>query len=194
MELLAEIVLQLLLCLADIVLQLLIHVVGYPIAYFAFPWISSGRIVVQPFDGEFFHGFYRPDDFGRIEIESGAATALGFLIFLVFIASFFLMLLVFDHLAALSKVQVPQTQSAQSMMPTLSLSYRNDVIQIQRRLIELGFLPGGFFPEGNWGPISQQALLEFKKQSGLGSSNAWDSTTRSALFSGHATHALSRQR
>lgn len=114
---------------------------------------------------------------GRIETEAGAAIALGLLtIAAICLASFFLML--------------PQTQSAQSM-PVLSLSRRSDVIQIQQRLIELGFLPGGFFPEGNWGPMSQQALLEFKKQSGLGSSNTWDLTTRSALFSGQATHALS---
>jgi hypothetical protein len=114
---------------------------------------------------------------GRIEIEAGAATALGFLI----IAAI-----------CLTSFSLTQTQSAPPV-PTLSLSYRNDVIQIQQRLIELGFLPEGFFPEGNWGPISQQALLEFKKQSELGS-NTWNFTTRSALFSGQATHALSRQR
>jgi hypothetical protein len=108
----------------------------------------------------------------------GAAATLGFLIVAaVCLVSFFPVL--------------TQTPSAQSM-PTVGLSYyRNDVIQIQQRLIELGFLPESFFPEGNWGPMSQQALLEFKKQSGLGSSNTWDFTTRRALFSGQAKHALS---
>ena len=53
-------------------------------------------------------------------------------------------------------------------MPSLNLSYRNDALQVQRRLIELGFLKG-FFSDGNWGPTSQQALVEFKKQAGLGS-------------------------
>ncbi|MGD0533457.1 MAG: peptidoglycan-binding domain-containing protein [Methyloceanibacter sp.] len=83
-------------------------------------------------------------------------------------------------------------------MPTLNLSYRDDVFQVQRRLIELGFLKG-FSPDGNWGPKSQQALIEFKKQAGLGGGGDWDggdwdggdwdSTTRRVLFSDQAVHA-----
>jgi peptidoglycan hydrolase-like protein with peptidoglycan-binding domain len=78
-------------------------------------------------------------------------------------------------------------------MPNLNLSYRNDALQVQRRLIELGFLKG-FFPDGNWGPISQRALVEFKKQAGLGSGGNWDSTTQRVLFSEQAVHASPGQR
>jgi peptidoglycan hydrolase-like protein with peptidoglycan-binding domain len=78
-------------------------------------------------------------------------------------------------------------------MPTLNLSYRNDVLQVQRRLIELGFLKG-FFPDGNWGPMSQQALVEFKRQAGLGSGGNSDSTTQRVLFSDQAVQARPAQR
>jgi len=90
------------------------------------------------------------------------------------------------------KAQIPQMPSGQSM-PTLNLSYRNDALQIQRRLIELGFLKG-FFPDGNWGQMSQQALIEFKKQAGLGSGGNWDSTTQRVLFSDQAVHAKAAPR
>jgi hypothetical protein len=83
--------------------------------------------------------------------------------------------------------QVPQRPSGQPM-PSLNLSYRNDALQVQRRLIELGFLKG-FFSDGNWGPTSQQALVEFKKQAGIGNGGNWDSTTQRALFSDQAVHA-----
>jgi hypothetical protein len=74
-------------------------------------------------------------------------------------------------------------------MPSLNLSYRNDALQVQRRLVELGLLKG-FFPDGNWGPRSQQALVEFKKQAGLGSGGNWDSATQRVLFSEQAARAL----
>jgi hypothetical protein len=87
------------------------------------------------------------------------------------------------------RAQVPQMPSGKSM-PSLNLSYRNDAVQVQRRLIALGFLKG-FFADGNWGSTSQQALVEFKKQSGLGSGGNWDSTTQRILFSDQAVHARS---
>ena len=74
--------------------------------------------------------------------------------------------------------------------PQLDLSLRDDAIQVQRRLAELGFLPGSF-PDGNWGPKSQQALIEFKKQARMGESGAWDAQTQSALFDDKAAHAIS---
>ena len=73
--------------------------------------------------------------------------------------------------------------------PQLDLSYRDDAIQVQRRLAELGFLPG-IFPDGSWGPKSQQALIEFKKQARMGESGAWDAQTQSALFNDNAAHAI----
>jgi DNA-binding helix-hairpin-helix protein with protein kinase domain len=90
------------------------------------------------------------------------------------------------------RAQVPQISSGQSM-PSLNLFYRNDALQVQRRLVELGYLKG-FFPDGNWGPKSQQALAEFSKQAGLGSGGNWDSTTQRALFSEQAAHARQGQR
>jgi DNA-binding helix-hairpin-helix protein with protein kinase domain len=82
--------------------------------------------------------------------------------------------------------QIPQMPSAP---PTalLNLSYRNDALQVQHRLIELGFLTG-FYPDGNWGPMSQRALVEFKKQAKLGGDN-WDRATQILLFSDKAVHA-----
>jgi DNA-binding helix-hairpin-helix protein with protein kinase domain len=88
--------------------------------------------------------------------------------------------------------QIPQMPSAPSLAP-LNLSYRNDAIQVQRRLIELGFLPG-FFPDGNWGPMSQRALVEFKKQAGLRGGDNLDSATQMLLFSDKAVHATAAQR
>ena len=78
-------------------------------------------------------------------------------------------------------------------MPRLNLLYRNDAVQVQRRLVELGFLKG-FSPDGNWGPISQQALVEFRKQAGLGSGGNWDSATQRVLFSEQAARVRSGQR
>ena len=78
-------------------------------------------------------------------------------------------------------------------MPNLNLSYRNDGLQVQRRLVELGFLKE-FVPDGNWGPRSQQALVEFRKQAGLGTGGNWDSTTQRVLFSEQAAHARQGQR
>jgi DNA-binding helix-hairpin-helix protein with protein kinase domain len=80
--------------------------------------------------------------------------------------------------------QIPPGQSP----PSLILSYRNDALQVQRRLVDLGFLKG-YFPDGNWGPLSQQALVEFTKEAGLGSSGNWDSSTQRVLFSERAAHA-----
>jgi hypothetical protein len=80
--------------LLEIFLYFLIYVVGYTIACSIFPWISSGQIVVQPYSGEFFPGYYRRDDLGRTEIASEAAAWLGFLILLaMFTASYVLMIL-----------------------------------------------------------------------------------------------------
>ena len=46
-----------------------------------------------------------------------------------------------------------------------NLSQRDDAIQVQRRLTELGFLSGS--ADGKWGPRSKRALLEYKENSGL---------------------------
>jgi len=91
------------------------------------------------------------------------------------------------------RAQVPPQMPPRQSMPSLNLSYRNDALQVQRRLVELAFLKG-FFPDGNWGPMSQQALVEFRKQAGLGTGGNWDSTTQRVLFSEQAAHARPGQR
>ena len=73
--------------------------------------------------------------------------------------------------------------------PVRNLSQRDDVIQVQRRLMELGFLSGS--ADGKWGPRSKHALLEFKEQSGLDKTDLWDAATERSLFSDSATHAVS---
>lgn len=86
--------------------------------------------------------------------------------------------------------QSPQTPIEPSMAP-LNLTYRNDAVMVQRRLVELGYL-SGFSADGNWGTMSQQALVEFKKQAKLGESGTWDARTQTALFSENAPHAIRR--
>jgi hypothetical protein len=46
-----------------------------------------------------------------------------------------------------------------------NLSQKDDAIQVQRRLAELGFLSGSV--DGKWGSRSKRALLEYKESSGL---------------------------
>jgi DNA-binding helix-hairpin-helix protein with protein kinase domain len=91
------------------------------------------------------------------------------------------------------KPQIPPQMPTGQSTPSLNLTHRKDALQVQRRLVELGFLKG-FFPDGNWGPMSQQALVEFKKQAGLGSGGSWDSTTQRVLFSEQAARARLGQR
>jgi hypothetical protein len=97
-----------------------------------------------------------------------------------------------QEVASLPRAQVPQNHPGQ-LMPSLNLSYRNDALQVQRRLVELGFLKE-FVPDGNWGPRSQQALVEFRKQAGLGSGGNWDSGTQHVLFSEQVVRARPGQR
>jgi DNA-binding helix-hairpin-helix protein with protein kinase domain len=70
-----------------------------------------------------------------------------------------------------------------------NLSQRDDAIQVQRRLAELGFLSGS--TDGKWGPRSKRALLEYKESSGLDKNDSWDARTERLLFSDSATHAVS---
>ena len=58
---------------------------------------------------------------------------------------------------------------------------RDDAVQVQRRLIELGYLSGN--ANGKWGPRSKRALLEYKENSGLDKNDLWDAATERSLFS-----------
>jgi len=62
-----------------------------------------------------------------------------------------------------------------------------DVQQVQRRLVELGYLP--FLPDGVWGPHSIQALRAFRTTAGLGSGDEWDRKTEDILFATTAPKA-----
>ena len=62
-----------------------------------------------------------------------------------------------------------------------------DVQQVQRRLVELGYLP--FLPDGVWGPHSIQALRAFRITAGLGSGDEWDRKTEDILFATTAPKA-----
>jgi DNA-binding helix-hairpin-helix protein with protein kinase domain len=70
-----------------------------------------------------------------------------------------------------------------------NLSQRDDAIQVQRRLAELGYLSGS--ADGKWGPRSKRALLEYKEKSGLDRNDLWDDATQRSLFSDSATPGVS---
>ena len=83
--------------LLEIFINFGVYGVGYLFAVSFFPWVSSGRIVVQPYSSEYFYGWYRHDDFGRIEIATEGAALLGFLILVaLFVASYFLLRAIFE--------------------------------------------------------------------------------------------------
>jgi DNA-binding helix-hairpin-helix protein with protein kinase domain len=61
-------------------------------------------------------------------------------------------------------------------------------LQIQQRLIELGYMPGG--ADGKWGPQSRRALIEYKRHAGLKPDDALDAVTEQSLFSDRAPRAV----
>lgn len=68
------------------------------------------------------------------------------------------------------------------------ISKPEDIAQIQRRLIELGYL---VMPEsGKWGPLSRKALAEFKEQAGLEKNDSWNLETEHSLFNDGAPYAM----
>jgi hypothetical protein len=69
----------------------------------------------------------------------------------------------------------------------LNLRTTADVLQVQQRLVELGYLP--FLPDGAWGPHSIQALSAFRTRAGLGSGDQWDQKTEDVLFAPAAPKA-----
>jgi hypothetical protein len=71
---------------------------------------------------------------------------------------------------------------------TRNLSIAADAIQVQKRLIELGFLTGA--ADGKWGAQSKLALLNFKQQAGLDNNDSWDASIERRLFGPAAPHVL----
>jgi DNA-binding helix-hairpin-helix protein with protein kinase domain len=62
-------------------------------------------------------------------------------------------------------------------------------LQIQQRLVELGYLSSSA-ADGKWGPQSRRALSEYKRQAGLKLDDARDAATEQALFSDNAPRAV----
>jgi hypothetical protein len=62
----------------------------------------------------------------------------------------------------------------------LTLGKRDDVMRIQQRLAELGYLRS--IPDGKWGSKTSAALREFKRAKGLSADDRWDPPTQAALF------------
>jgi len=71
----------------------------------------------------------------------------------------------------------------------LDLNKNEDAIRVQQRLIELKFLFGT--ADGNWGPLSEQALREFRKAQRIGHDDTWSLDTQRQLFSPTAAHPVS---
>jgi hypothetical protein len=71
----------------------------------------------------------------------------------------------------------------------LDLNKTEDAKRVQLRLVELKFLFGT--ADGNWGPLSKQALQEFRKAQGIGHGDTWSLDTQRQLFSPTAAHSMS---
>jgi hypothetical protein len=71
----------------------------------------------------------------------------------------------------------------------LDLNKNEDAKRVQLRLIELKFLFGT--ADGNWGPLSKQALREFRKAQRIGHDDTWSLDTQRQLFAPTAAHPVS---
>ena len=91
---------------------------------------------------------------------------------------------------SLENPEIPATSGEGRPGPVISRDplQRDDAVQVQRRLIELGYLSGN--ANGKWGPRSKRALLEYKENSGLDKNDLWDAATERSLFSDGATRAV----
>jgi hypothetical protein len=83
--------------------------------------------------------------------------------------------------------QVNQTALYQGQPNSTDIRPSSTTLQIQSRLIQLGYLAGP--PDGVWGPRSQKALRAFKAANGLDLNDSWDDAMNAALFSPNAAYA-----
>jgi hypothetical protein len=88
--------------------------------------------------------------------------------------------------------EIPQLPAPGNQPPNedvnRDVSNATDAIEVQKRLIELGFLNG--VADGKWGARSKLALLGYKAQAGLENNDAWNQATERSLFSPAAPHAV----
>jgi hypothetical protein len=66
----------------------------------------------------------------------------------------------------------------------------SEVIRVQQRLIELGYLDGA--ADGKWGPRSRRALQDFRIAMAIGDGGTWDEQTQQQLFSSLAKRSGAR--
>lgn len=81
------------------------------------------------------------------------------------------------ELPALPPLPVTEIKSA---APSIDLSKSEDVLKVQVRLNELGFLKAK--PNGKFGPMSKQALMTFQSTVGIADTNSIDPSTYRFLF------------
>jgi DNA-binding helix-hairpin-helix protein with protein kinase domain len=88
---------------------------------------------------------------------------------------------------------VPQTPTAATDAPSNDTaeirSAVKSALQIQQRLVELGYLSSSA-ADGKWGLQSRRALSEYKRQAGLNLDDARDAATEQSLFSDNAPRAV----
>jgi hypothetical protein len=88
----------------------------------------------------------------------------------------------------ISRLPDVATVEPQNNAPTRNLAVAADAMEVQKRLIALGFLMG--LADGKWGPQSMHALLNYKQLAGLEINDLWNSDTERSLFSSGAPHAV----
>jgi hypothetical protein len=79
----------------------------------------------------------------------------------------------------------PSTADAQQI--NTSIVVPGDIMQVQSRLIDLGYMIGP--PDGLWGKKSRQALRAFKAANGIQADDRWGSEISAKLFSTQARKA-----
>jgi DNA-binding helix-hairpin-helix protein with protein kinase domain len=89
--------------------------------------------------------------------------------------------------------EVPQLPIPNSVVPAepvlkRQLSKTEDVIQIQKKLFDLGYM--SVPANGKWGPLSKRALGQYKQQAGLEKNDLWDATAEDSLFGENAPRAI----
>jgi peptidoglycan hydrolase-like protein with peptidoglycan-binding domain len=80
-----------------------------------------------------------------------------------------------------------QSTARQGTQTSTSIIVPDDIIQVQSRLIDLGYMIGP--PDGLWGNKSRQALRAFKAASGIQADEEWNSEIGAKLFSSQAARS-----
>jgi peptidoglycan hydrolase-like protein with peptidoglycan-binding domain len=76
---------------------------------------------------------------------------------------------------------LPKQATETAASPELNLQNRSDAMFVQARLADLGYFTGN--RKGIWGPVSRNALRDFKIMNGLQDDDQWDKETEQRLSS-----------